>query len=121
MDDDRVWDFEKRLWTGDAAHYEACVADDCLMALPAQPFLFSGDAAIRKVQETPRWQSVDFEDGRIARPEEGLIVLAYHARASREGAAPYEAYCTSTLRRLGNEDWRVVQHQQTVPLKAEPG
>lgn len=120
MDDDRVWNFEKALWTGDAEHYRACIDDSCLMALPAEPFLFDGAAAIRAVQETPRWSDVEISDGSIARPQEALIVINYHARASRDGGAPYEAYCTSTLRRLEHEEWRVIQHQQTVPLRAEP-
>lgn len=120
MDDDRVWNFEKALWTGDAEHYRACIDDSCLMALPAEPFLFDGAAAIRAVQDTPRWSQVEISDGSIARPQEGLIVINYRARASRDGGAPYEAYCTSTLRRLEHEEWRVIQHQQTVPLRAEP-
>lgn len=119
MDDDRIWKFEERLWTGNAAHYEQCVSDHVLMALPAEPFVFDGQAAIRAVQDTPRWSEVTFTDQRVTRPEEGLIVIAYHARASRDGAAPYEAYCTSTLKRVAHEDWRVIQHSQTVALRAE--
>ena len=52
----------------------------------------------------------------VARPQDGLIVVAYKAHAERDGSPPYQAYCTSTYRRLEHEDWRVVQHQQTVPL-----
>jgi hypothetical protein len=54
---------------------------------------------------------VELADLRISRPEEGLIVLAYDARASRDGQA-YRAYCTSTYRRIAHGDWQVVQHQQ---------
>ena len=38
------------------------------------------------------------------------------AEAEREGSQPYVAHCTSTYRRLGHEEWTVVQHQQTPPL-----
>ena len=31
MEDSRVWEFEKSLWTGDADHYRASIDDDCLM------------------------------------------------------------------------------------------
>jgi hypothetical protein len=48
------------------------------------------------------------------RPQEGLIAIAYKAEASREGATGYTAYCTTTMRRLEHEEWRVVQHQQTL-------
>ncbi len=49
----------------------------------------------------------------MARPEEGLIVVAYKAVAERDGTEGYAARCTSTYRRLAHEEWRVVQHQQT--------
>ena len=51
----------------------------------------------------------------VARPEEGLIVVAYHAKAIRDDEA-YEAHCTSAYRRIAHDEWRVVQHQQTPPL-----
>ena len=53
---------------------------------------------------------------RVARPQEGLIVVAYRAKASKADAQPYDAHCTSTYRRLGHDHWVVVQHQQTPPL-----
>jgi hypothetical protein len=115
VDDDRVWSFEKSLWTCDADHYRELVDDECLMVLPQPPFVLSGTQAIEAVASTPRWSQIEISDERISRPQEGLIVIAYHAKASREGEA-YEARCTSTYRRLEHEVWRVVQHQQTPPL-----
>ena len=112
MDDQRIWNFEERLWVGGPQAYEEQVSDTCVMALPAEPFLFDGPAAIAAVKDTPRWDSVDFADTRVERPEEGLIVIAYRAEAKR-GEENYHALCTSTLRRLEHEEWRVVQHQQT--------
>lgn len=113
MDDDRVWEFEESLWTGDAEHYRALIDDACLMVLPTQPFVLSGDEAVDAVSNTPRWTSVAFDEQRIARPEEGMIVVAYHIEASRDEEV-YAAYCTSTYRRRAHEDWQVVQHQQTL-------
>lgn len=118
MDDDRVWTFEESLWIGDAAHYAEAIDDACLMALPVPPHVFSGGQAIAAVQATPRWSAVTFSEQRVARPQEGLIVVAYTASATRDGAAGYEAHCTSTYRRLAHETWRVVQHQQTPRLVA---
>ncbi|MCJ2083794.1 DUF4440 domain-containing protein [Methylobacterium sp. J-090] len=115
MDDARVWSFEKSLWVGDADHYRELVDDECLMVLPNPPFVMGGKQAIEAVAGTPRWSSIDISDGRIARPQEGLIVIAYHAKASRDDES-YEARCTSTYRRLSHEEWRVIQHQQTPPL-----
>ncbi len=123
MDDGRVWAFEKSLWTGDAAHYRALVDDECVMVLPTPPYVLSGQDAIAAVSDTPRWSDVEISDGRIMRPQEGLIVIAYTAEARRDGHTGYKAYCTSTYRRLGHDEWRVVQHQQTPPLatSAESG
>jgi hypothetical protein len=118
MDDDRVWSFEESLWTGDAEHYRELVDRECLMVVPAPPFVLQGEQAIEAVADTPRWSRVTFDDRRIVRPQEGLIVVAYSARAEREGGDPYEAHCTSTYRRLAHDEWRVVQHQQTPPLIA---
>ena len=115
MDDDRVWTFEESLWTADAEHYRGSIDAECLMVLPTPPYVVSGDEAVAAVASTPRWSQVDFSDQRIARPEEGLIVVAYTVKASRDDEA-YEAHCTSTYRRRGHEDWQVVQHQQTPPL-----
>jgi hypothetical protein len=115
VDDARVWGFEKSLWVGDAEHYRELVDDECLMVLPHPPFVLGGEQAVAAVANTPRWSEVAFSDGRIARPQEGLIVIAYGVKASRDDET-YEAHCTSTYRRLSHEEWRVVQHQQTPPL-----
>ncbi len=117
MDDQRVEEFERALWIGDGNVYRRCVADDCLMVLPEHPFLLSGSEAIAAVEHTPRWSEVDLSDLRINRAQEGLIVIAYRADARRaEGS--YVAYCTSTYQRVGEHDWRVIQHQQTLALAA---
>ena len=115
MEDARVWEFEESLWTGDAEQYRALIDEECLMVLPAQPFVFTGEEAIAAVQDTPRWDAVSFSRQQVARPEEGLIVMSYKAEATR-GAESYAAFCTTTIRRLTHDEWRVLQHQQTIPL-----
>ena len=118
MDDDRVWAFEKSLWQGGEDVYRRSIDDEALMALPAPPFIFTGEQAIAAVEGTPRWSNVAFEDGSISRPQEGLIVVAYTAHAQRDGQAEYVAHCTSTYRKGENGDWQVIQHQQTPKLVA---
>jgi hypothetical protein len=113
MEDDRIWSFEESLWTADAAHYQHSIDDECLMVLPHPPYVFTGQQSIDAVKATPRWSRVELTERQVARPQEGLIVIAYHASAEKEGAA-YAAYCTSTYRRIAHEEWRVVQHQQTL-------
>ncbi|WP_380787095.1 DUF4440 domain-containing protein [Sphingomonas sp. R86521] len=117
MDDNRVWEFEESLWTGDAEHYRALIDAECLMVLPVPPYVLGGDEAVATVANTPRWTSVTFSAQRIARPEEGLIVVAYHIAVARDDEH-YAAHCTSTYRRRAHDDWQVVQHQQTPPLTA---
>lgn len=39
MNDERVWQFEESLWTGDADHYRECIDDSCLMVIPAEPYV----------------------------------------------------------------------------------
>lgn len=116
MDDDRVWAFEESLWVGEGDVYRKGVDPDARMALPAPPFIFSGEQAIEAVEATPRWSKVSFEDCTIARPQYGLIVVAYTAHAEREGRDEYIAHCTSTYRLTEEHDWQVVQHQQTPKL-----
>src|SRR3712207_4271656 len=99
MDDERIREFETSLWVGGEDVYRRSIDPQCLMAVPAAPFLMGGSEAIDAVSGTPRWTSVEFDDLRIARPQEGLIVIAYKVRASRDGEA-YSAYRTSTYRRL---------------------
>ncbi|GGC32701.1 hypothetical protein GCM10011371_20160 [Novosphingobium marinum] len=117
MEDARIWNFESDLWTGGEDVYRERVSDDCVMALPATPYIFDGKAATKAVAGTPRWESVEFRNQRVERPQEGLIVIAYRAHAKR-GEEEYHALCTSTLRRLSHEDWDVVQHSQ-IPLGVE--
>lgn len=116
MDDERIWSFEESLWLGDAEHYRASIDDECLMVLPTSPYMLTGPQAAEAVANTPRWSKVELSERQVARPQEGMIVIAYKARAERVGVKVYEAHCTSTYRRLAHEEWRVIQHQQTPPL-----
>lgn len=117
MEDNRVWEFETSLWTADAGHYRESIDEAVVMVVPQPPYALTGDQAVQAVIDTPRWEKADLTERRVERPQEGLIVVGYHVRAERDGVDPYEAWCTSTYRRLAHEDWKVVQHQQT-PARA---
>lgn len=119
MEDERVWSFEESLWTGDAEHYRELIDDECLMVVPTPPFVMGGSQAVEAVSKTPRWTSVTLSDRQVRRPQEGLIVIAYTAEAKKDGGKSYTAHCTSVIRRLDHDRWRVVQHQQTPPLVAQ--
>ena len=115
MQDARIWEFEESLWTGSAEHYRESIDPQCLMVLPEPPFVMAGQQAIDAVSDTPRWSRVTTTQRQVVRPEEGLIVVAYQAEAFRADEKAYQAYCTSTYRRVAHEKWKVVQHQQTLP------
>ena len=116
MDDERIWNSEAGLWTGDPENYRATIDEQCLMVLPTKPFIATGQQAAEAVSKTPRWTNVTLTDRQVARPQEGLIVIAYMARAELTGEQAYEAHCTTVYRRLDHDKWRVIQHQQTPPL-----
>ncbi len=114
MEDERVWAFEESLWTADAEHYREAIDENILMVLPEPPFVFEGEAAVRAVIDTPRWDRISLTERKVSRPQEGLIVVAYKADAST-GDEAYVAHCTSTYRWIEHGVWQVVQHQQTPP------
>lgn len=118
MDDERLWGFEQSLWIEGPENYREKVDDQVLMVLPHPPYVFAGGQAKEAVSSTPVWDRAELTERQVSRPQEGLIVIAYHVRAEKEGSQPYEAHCTSVIRRLEHEVWRVVQHQQTPPLAA---
>lgn len=111
MEDERVWAHEESLWR-DRDGTAKAVDQACLMVVPAPPFLLEGQEAINAMAQSPRWDEVSFAHGKIVRPQDGLIVAAYKAIARREDHEDYAAWCTSTYRRAGHDDWRLVQHQQ---------
>lgn len=111
MDDERIWNFEESLWRAREERYHERVDPDCVMALSRSPWLFTGEAAVQAVSDTPKWDEVTFSDKDVRRPQEGLIAIAYRVAVSR-GETRFAAACTSVYRRLGHEDWTVVQHCQ---------
>ena len=118
MDDERLWGFEQSLWIAGPDNYEEKVDDEVLMVLPHPPYVYAGREAKEAVKSTPVWDRAELDQRQVSRPQEGLIVIAYRVRAEKEGHQGYEAHCTSVIRRLEHEVWRVFQHQQTPPLAA---
>lgn len=117
MEDTRIWSFEESLWTEGRENYQEKVDDQVVMVLPQPPYVFTGQEAKDAVSNTPVWEQVELSERQVMRPQEGLIVIAYRAKASK-GDESYEAHCTSTLRRIAHDEWTVIQHQQTPPLTA---
>lgn len=116
-DEDALWSLEERFWTGGEDHYARTLDAECVMAFPPPAGILAGGRRIAEsLKDAPRWSSIAMSERHVSRPTSDVGILAYKARGERDGAAPYEAYCTSTYRRDGG-GWRLVQHQQT-PLSA---
>ena len=109
MQDDRLWGFEQSLWLEGREK----VDPEVVMVLPRPPYVLTGEDAIAAVVATPVWDRAELTERHVARPQEGLIVVAYRVSAQKDDDAKFEAWCSSVYRRLEHEVWRVVQHQQT--------
>ena len=113
MDEEHdLWALERSLWLGGAEVYERALDATCLAALPGVGIVTAAAAILKSIEEAPRWDEVEMDERQLARPADGIAVLAYRAVGRREGAEPYRTLCTSTYRRDGPR-WRLVQHQQT--------
>jgi hypothetical protein len=110
--DDDIWQIERMLWTGGEDHYRATLDPGCVMAFPAPAGIISGPQIIESVKGNPRWSAVTISEMHASRPSGDVVVLGYRAEATREGAAAYSAYCTSSYRTAGDR-WLLIQHQQT--------
>ena len=109
--DEALWDMEERLWTGSVDECAALFDEDCLMVF-GETGILERDFALAAMRAAPRWASVLMSEKTIARPGKTTAVLAYRARAARDGAEPYNAYCSSTWRGA-DQGWKMIQHQQT--------
>lgn len=108
---DALWLIEERFWTAADAPRDT-LDPGCIMAFPAPTGLLAGPGIADSLSGAPRWTRVEMTERRLAQPAPDVAVLAYRARGVREGAAPYEAFCTSTYR-VSAGAWRLIQHQQT--------
>ena len=113
MQDDRLWGFEQSLWLEGRENYREKVDPEVVMVLPRPPYVLGGEDAIAAVVATPVWDRAELTERHVARPQEGLIVVAYRVDAEKDDHTRYAAWCSSVYRRLEHEVWRVVQHQQT--------
>lgn len=120
MDDDRVWAFEEKLWKADEAFYRDNLDEKAVMVMPAPYGVMGGEEVIAGVSDTPRWDSIDFSETRIGRPQYGLLVAAYKVTAGKGDEPTYEAWCSTTYRLDDSDKWWVVQHQQT-PIHPHAG
>ena len=103
----------RALSTGGAAasdYYRDVLADDVLMLFPGGFVIDDRDTVIQSM-DGPPWTSYELADERVYDLNAESAVVAYRAKATREGT-DYEALFNSTYIRVG-DDWKLALHQQT--------
>ena len=116
MDEDAVWELERRFWTDGLSTYREFLDPACLMVFPGIGIMAAG-AILDSLADAPRWSSVEMTDRQIGSTDNALV-LGYTAEGRREDAEPYWCRCTSTYRKA-EAGWKLIQHQQT--LADQPG
>lgn len=109
---DEVWAAERAFWLEGPETAAKLLHDACLMAFAGVGVLRGAASILQSLAGAPRWAELEISEEAQSRPADDLVVLAYRARARRQDAPPYEAWCTSVWRRETGA-WRIVQHQQT--------
>ncbi|MDH5823977.1 nuclear transport factor 2 family protein [Luteimonas sp. RD2P54] len=112
MDEEEFWSMERGFWTGDAAFYDAHLADDAVMVFPAPAGIMDRARTLETIRSAPRWRQVEMRERRLLPAGDGAVALAYRASADRGEGDPYEALCGSVYTRT-QQGWRMVMHQQT--------
>lgn len=111
MTDEELWRMEEAFWTGGGEHYRRALDPLCRWCSRGSARL-DAKPAVEALKSAPRWCTLGIEERRVTRPAGGIATLAYRARAIRDGAAAYEAWCSSSYRRDADR-WLLFQHQQT--------
>ena len=111
MTQKEIWKLERGFWLGDARYYAEHMADHAMMVFPEPVGVLQGDEIVAGLAGAPRWSDVTFYVRTGTRAGDTLV-LAYRAEATREGAPPYVALCSSTYNHTG-EAWELLAHQQT--------
>lgn len=106
-----LWGSERRLWLEGVSAYEELMASECVMAFGPMGIM-SNDQIIESLRQAPRWSEVEMSERTTTSPAENIAIIAYTARATRDGADPYEAICTSSYV-CSDGYWWLTHHQQT--------
>lgn len=104
------WHDEEALWTLGAAEAARRIAPVCIMVFPEG--VMQGQQILDGMKQGSRWQNLRISDRHTSELGD-TMVLAYRARASRDGQ-DRDVLCSSTWVRQGG-DWKLVQHQQSPP------
>jgi hypothetical protein len=106
--------WETRYWaaSGDADFYREHLAETAVMVFPAPTGIVNRKAAIDAVAGSLPWERFELEEPEAFELDDDVGLLVYRARARRQDASPYVAYCSSVYVRRDGE-WKLASHQQT--------
>src|SRR4029453_17452382 len=113
---DQLVAIERRLWTNDAAFYEAHLTDDALLIF-AETGAITRDVAVsgtgKSNAEGRRWERVEFTDTRCIRigPDAALLTYRVSARWAHEASGSSALARSLYVRHIGS--WKLAFHQQT--------
>lgn len=92
--------------------YENILRDDAVMLFPGG-MLIAGKEKILGSLGTQPWKSFDIRNPEIISLSGNSAVIFYKITAQREGSPVYKALISSTYAKDGEENWKLVLHQQT--------
>jgi Domain of unknown function (DUF4440) len=107
---DTLLELERELATGGGDTYRRLLRPDAIVIVPGQAL--DAEATARSIDESPGWDEVALEDGRVLELADGVALLTYRFSGRRGEDFAYAALMTSGWTR-GDDGWRLAFHQQT--------
>ena len=109
MNDDQLWEIERGFWVHGREHYRRFWSKDAVAGFPRPAGIMTGADFVDSLPDEGGYEEVSMSEKVLARPHEGVAVLAYRAHG-RSRDRDYRCICTSTY--LDHEGWRMIQHSQ---------
>lgn len=110
IDREALLELERGFWHQGEAYYQEHLSQDCTFVFPGM--IMSRLGSIQALSQAPRWQSVDITNATVTAVSDTVILLTYHATATREDDSIYQANLSS-LYVMEGTDLKLMFHQQT--------
>lgn len=108
-----IIDRERAFWTSSVEFYERRLAKNVLMVFPPPVGALTRDGVLAGIRAGMRWSSVEMSDVAVQPIGEGMVGVAYRARATKsEPKSDYTALIGSVYV-LEDEAWKLAFHQHT--------
>jgi hypothetical protein len=115
---------ERKLWTNDAAFYEAHLVEEALLVFP-ETGPITRDVAVAEIRrenaEGRRWGQVEFDDVRCLRMTADAALLTYGVSARWAHETSNVSAFASSVYIKPDGVWKLAFHQQTPMAAATTG